>query len=1111
MKQRFSSLDVKVIAHELNQSLTTLRLANVYDLSSKILLFKFAKPNNKKQLVLDTGFRCHTTEFARTTAAAPSAFVARLRKLLKTRRLTSVSQVGTDRILELQFSDGQYRLFFEFFASGNVILTDAELKILTLSRNVVEGESQEPQRVGLAYSLDNRQNFHGVPALTKERVQDALKLAVEKSAATPAAKKLKEKPGGELRKSLALCITELPPVLVDHILQSNNFDTTVKPADLLENELLLDELVKLLSEAESSIENITSSNICTGYIFAKRRENEAQKIEESVETSTKREGLLYEDFHPFIPYKLQKDSSIKVLEFKGYNQTVDEFFSSLEGQKLEMRLSEREAAAKRKLDAARADQAKRVEGLQEAQLLNMRKAAAIEANVDWVQEAMDAVNGLLRQGMDWVDIGKLVEREKNRKNPVASIISLPLNLAENSITLQLMEQDEEEEEEADPFETDDSDSDDGGGDDDEETTAKAKMKTQSGKGLLVEVNLALSPWSNAREYYDQRRTAAIKKEKTQQQATRALKNAEQKIAEDLKKGLKQEKALLQPIRTQLWFEKFLWFISSDGYLVLGGKDASQSEILYKNHLRKGDVYCHADLKGAPSVIIKNNASTPDAPIPPATLTQAGAHVVCASEAWDQKAGMGAWWVKADQVSKSAPTGEFLPAGSFMVRGQKNFLPPAQLLLGLGIMFKISEDSKAKHLKHRIQDANDSSARELSIPGNATDSKDTPSSEGSADVEPQSKTKEFDQDQDQDQDQDGGETADESEDDDDTREKDNPLQGSGHHSPSNAVEEVTEGVSSLQLSTKSLPCETGKLEIRDDADRSALGEKSENGEADKDEDEREQENEQEDAATHVSEAPTGATTSCASTTVPSKKAPPKRGQKGKAKKMAAKYKDQDEEDRMAAEALIGATIGKKRLEAEAQAKAARAAELELAKERRRAQHHRQQQKMAAHEEVRRVMMEQGMDNGLDTTDEAEQATTLDVLVGTPLVGDEILEAIPVCAPWTALGKFKYKAKMQPGPVKKGKAVKEIVERWKADSQKKGAVDDASTDSERMWPREVELLKGMKVEEIVNCVSAGRVKVMMSGGSGGGGGGGGKGKGGSGQKGGGKSVKGGKGKK
>ncbi|OAQ67022.1 hypothetical protein VFPPC_08488 [Pochonia chlamydosporia 170] len=1051
MKQRFSSLDVKVIAHELNQSLVTLRLANVYDLSSKILLFKFAKPDNKKQLVIDTGFRCHLTEFARTTAAAPSAFVARLRKLLKTRRLTSVTQVGTDRILEFQFSDGQYRLFLEFFASGNIILTDADLKILSLARNVSEGEGQEPQRVGLQYSLENRQNFHGIPPLTKERVCDALKAAVEKAAATTAAKKLKGKPGGDLRKCLAVSITELPPVLVDHILQSNNFDTAVKPAEILENTSLLDELVRLLSDAKSTVESITSSDTCTGYIFAKRRDGKPIEEGGNDDATIARADLLYEDFHPFIPHKLQKDPTMKTLEFKGYNQTVDEFFSSLEGQKLETRLNEREAAAKRKLDAAKADQARRIEGLQGAQVTNMRKAAVIEANVEWVQEAMDAVNGLVAQGMDWVDIGKLVEREQKRKNPVASIIVLPLNLAENLMTLNLAEEDEEEAEQADPFETDDSES------EDEKDADSAPNKAEKpAKGLNVEINLGISPWSNAREYYEQRRTAVVKQEKTEQQAARALKNAEQKITEDLKKGLKQEKALLQPIRKLLWFEKFLWFISSDGYLVLGGKDAQQNEMLYKRYLRKGDVYCHADLRGASSVIIKNKPATPDAPIPPATLAQAGNLSVCASEAWDQKAGMGAWWVNADQVSKSAPAGEFLTTGSFMVRGKKNFLPPAQLLLGLGIMFKISEESKARHIKHRIHDVDSALGSDAGADG--SDMPSIASVADSGDKEPEDDVGQSDSESDDGQ---GKEET-----------RANPLQGSGAAEEDDEVEETSAAVSSLSV--------TDQPAAQDDNNE----EEQETG----------SNNDESELATEVSEAPTktSQTTHQTATSSASKSAAPKRGQKNKAKKIAQKYKDQDEEDRAAAEALIGATIGQKRQEAEAKAKAEKQAELEAAKERRRAQHQRKQKEIAEHEEIRKVLMDEGVDV-LDP-EEAEKATPLDALVGTPLPGDEILEAIPVCAPWNALGKFKYKAKMQPGAVKKGKATKEVVERWKADSTKKGALDESSRDTERMWPREVELIKALKAEEIVNCVPAGKVRVMMSGGGGGGGGGAGKGKGG-----------------
>lgn len=54
----------------------------------------------------------------------------------------------------------------------------------------------------------------------------------------------------------------------------------------------------------------------------------------------------------------------------------------------------------------------------------------------------------------------------------------------------------------------------------------------------------------------------------------------------------------------MWFEKFLWFISSENYIVIAGRDAQQNELLVKRYMREGDVYCHADLAGAASVIIR---------------------------------------------------------------------------------------------------------------------------------------------------------------------------------------------------------------------------------------------------------------------------------------------------------------------------------------------------------------------------------------------------------------------------------------------------------------------------------------------------------------------------
>ncbi|KAL7931078.1 hypothetical protein V8C35DRAFT_311210 [Trichoderma chlorosporum] len=1090
MKQRFSSLDVKVIAHELQGSLVTLRLSNVYDLSSKILLLKFAKPDNKQQLLIDNGFRCHLTDFARTTAAAPSAFVARLRKYLKTRRLTSVAQVGTDRILEFQFSDGQYRMFLEFFASGNIILTDADLKILAISRNVSEGEGQEPQGVGLQYSLENRQNFGGIPDLTKERIRDALKSAAEKAeasnvAATFSGKKLKGKSGGDLRKALAVSITELPPALVENILQANSFDVSAKPADVVDNEQLLDELVKHLSEARDIVENIIASATCKGYIFAKKRTTPSDGSDET-DPAQKREGLLYEDFHPFVPEKFKSDPSVQVLEFEGYNRTVDEFFSSLEGQKLESRLVGREETAKKKLEAARQEQAKRIEGLQDAQTINLRKAAAIEANVERVQEAMDAVNGLLAQGMDWVDIGKLIEREKKRQNPVADIIKLPLKLSENTITLLLAEEefdDEAEAEEDNPFETDDSDS-------DEETSQAAPAKDKrTDKLLTVDIVLNVSPWSNAREYYEERRTAVMKEEKTQLQANKALKSTEQKIAEDLKKGLKQEKALLQPIRKQMWFEKFIWFISSDGYLVLGGKDPQQSEILYRRYLRKGDLYCHADIRGAAHIVIKNNPSTPDAPIPPATLSQAGALSVCTSDAWDSKAGMGGWWVNADQVSKSTPSGDILPAGNFTIQGKKNYLPPTQLLLGLGFAFKISEQSKSKHLKHRVHDELDSSATETATTGddelrNAEEVDDS---------------------------EDSGAESEENQPGDNKRA--NPLQGSGDDEDEDEVtDEAADRLSTVKISEQPENDEAEPLPTNATEEEQAEKGATEANAEEEEDDDGGDETTPSEQATEVSEAPTRASEAASYTTGAStaaKKRGQKRGQKGKAKKIAQKYKDQDEEDRATAEALIGATVGRQRAEAEAAAKAHRLAELEAMKERRRAQHERKQKEVAEQEEIRRAMMNEGLD--VLEPDEAEKATNLDTLVGTPLAGDEILEVVPVCAPWSALVRFKYKVKMQPGSVKKGKAIKEVLERLKTDSARKGVIDEAARDKEKMWPREVELIKALKPEDIANSVPVSKLRVMMAGASGGSGSGGSGAKGKGGGKGQGKGGKGGKGSK
>jgi hypothetical protein len=131
--------------------------------------------------------------------------------------------------------------------------------------------------------------------------------------------------------------------------------------------------------------------------------------------------------------------------------------------------------------------------------------------------------------------------------------------------------------------------------------------------------------------------------------------------------------------------------------VLAGRDAHQNELLVKRHLAPTDIYVHADVTGAASVVIKLSVHEKgtvegvedgmgDGEPPIRTAHEAGQFACILSRAWDAKVVTAAWWVHGRQVSKSAPTGEYLPTGSFMVRGRKHWLPPLPLQAGFALVF-----------------------------------------------------------------------------------------------------------------------------------------------------------------------------------------------------------------------------------------------------------------------------------------------------------------------------------------------------------------------------------------------------------------------------------------
>lgn len=59
--------------------------------------------------------------------------------------------------------------------------------------------------------------------------------------------------------------------------------------------------------------------------------------------------------------------------------------------------------------------------------------------------------------------------------------------------------------------------------------------------------------------------------------------------------------------------------------VIGGRDSQQNEQVVKRHLKLKDIYVHADLHGASSVVIKNPSGNT---VPPRTLHEAGIMALC---------------------------------------------------------------------------------------------------------------------------------------------------------------------------------------------------------------------------------------------------------------------------------------------------------------------------------------------------------------------------------------------------------------------------------------------------------------------------------------------------
>jgi predicted ribosome quality control (RQC) complex YloA/Tae2 family protein len=147
-----------------------------------------------------------------------------------------------------------------------------------------------------------------------------------------------------------------------------------------------------------------------------------------------------------------------------------------------------------------------------------------------------------------------------------------------------------------------------------------------------------------------------------------------------------KKVVVKEQTAKEWYERYRWFITTDGLLAIGGRDASSNSALIRKHLTEHDIVFHAEVHGSPFFIVKNAAAPAQESKIDLSLRQVAQATVSFSRAWkDGLSSADAYWVLPDQVKRGAPTGQFLPKGSFVIEGKRSYLKGVEIRLAIGIV------------------------------------------------------------------------------------------------------------------------------------------------------------------------------------------------------------------------------------------------------------------------------------------------------------------------------------------------------------------------------------------------------------------------------------------
>jgi len=336
------------------------------------------------------------------------------------------------------------------------------------------------------------------------------------------------------------------------------------------------------------------------------------------------------------PIPLKRYGHLECVTYENLNKALDEYYTRTSTEEKVGEISKRAEQELERLGIILRDQEKALEDLKKKTEIDRRIGDTIYRHLDGLQFLLERIMNEKRSGRSWEEIiGKLEAERKDSSFPAVYYDSL----RPQSLMLQV-----------------------------------------SVEGQKFELDLKQSIQENASKYYESAKRARRKLVGVET----AIKQTQVKI-EGLKYQIieESEKAGKPPSRSPArdWYEKFRWFYSSDGFLVIGGRDASTNEVLIRKHMETDDMVFHTDTPGAPFILIKTKGELP----PEQTIKEAAQLAASYSRDWKEMlTATNVYWVSPKQVSKHPPSGQYLPKGSFMIYGKRNYVRNVPLEVTIGI-------------------------------------------------------------------------------------------------------------------------------------------------------------------------------------------------------------------------------------------------------------------------------------------------------------------------------------------------------------------------------------------------------------------------------------------